>query len=161
MRRIFIVVVLILAAWPPVVAQPVADHPRAQIDAFNRKLEEATRRMDNAATMELWADDGISLLPSTPPIVGKAAIGVFLNGVTSQIKGATMLKFEMQCSGMEFSGKMATEWCSEHQVVQMPGGKPPFDGHGRMLLVLRRGADGGWRLLREMWVQAEADSRAD
>jgi ketosteroid isomerase-like protein len=158
MRRFLIIVVLILAARTPVVAQPAADRSRAQIDAFNRKLEEATQRMDNAATMDLWADDGVSLLPSTPPMVGKAAIGVFLNGVTAQIKGATMLKFEMQCSGIEVSGKMATEWCSEHQVVQMPGGKPPFDGHGRMLLVLRRGADGDWKLLREMWIPAEAES---
>lgn len=161
MRRFFIIVLLILTAWPHIAAQTAADRSHAQIDAFNRKLEEATRSMNNPATMELWAEDGISLLPSTKPMVGKAAIGAFLNEVTSQIKGATMLKFEMQCSGIEVSGKIATEWCSEHQVVQMQGGKPPFDGRGRMLLVLRRGADGEWRLLREMWIPAETDSRAD
>jgi ketosteroid isomerase-like protein len=130
---------------------------RAEIEAFNRKLEGATRRMDNAATMALWADDGISLLPSTEPIVGKAAIAAFLDRVTGEIKGAQMQKFELECNAIEVSGALASEWCNEHQVVLMPGGKPPFDGCGKMLLVLRRDADGKWRLLREMWNQAKAE----
>jgi ketosteroid isomerase-like protein len=39
----------------------------------------------------------------------------------------------------------------------MPGDKPPFNGRGKMLFVLRRDLDGKWRLQREMWNQAEAD----
>jgi len=131
--------------------------PRAQIEAFNQKYEDATRRMDNAALMELWAEDGISLLPSTKPIIGKAAIAAMMNAITAQIKGARMDKFELSCSAIEVSGNMATEWCSEHQIVTLSDGKPPFDGRGKMLLVLKRGADGKWRLLREMWNQAATD----
>ncbi len=75
----------------------------------------------------------------------------------AQIKGVRMEKFEMECFAIDVSGDTASEWCSEHQVVQMPGGKPPFDGRGKMLLVLKRGVDGKWRLLREMWNRAEGD----
>ena len=53
----------------PAVAQRAAP---PEIDAFNRALAAATRSMDNAALLALWDDDGISLLPSTKPIVGKS-----------------------------------------------------------------------------------------
>jgi len=141
----------------PLGAQASAERSRAEIEDFNRQFEVATQRMDTAATMELWAEDGISLLPSTKPMVGKAAIRAFMESVMSQLKGARMDRFELHCSGIEIAGEMATEWCGEHQVVRMPDGKPPFDGRGRMLLVLRRDAGGKWRLLREMWCQAETE----
>ncbi|MFI5257703.1 MAG: hypothetical protein ACHQRK_10635, partial [Gemmatimonadales bacterium] len=67
-------------------------HP--DIDSFNRALADATRRMDNAATLALWNDDGVSLLPSTKPIVGKAAIGAFVNAMTASFPGAHMEKFD-------------------------------------------------------------------
>ncbi len=121
---------------------------------FNRKLADATRHMDNAATLALWADDGVSLLPDASPLLGKPAIAAFMDRVTASLKGAKMEKFEMQCSGIEVSGDLASEWCAEHQIVTLPGNQPPFDGHGQMLLVLRRDTQGDWRLIREMWVQA-------
>ena len=157
MRKFLIFALLLPAAALPIVAQTVPLSPRAEIEAFNRRFEDATRRMDNAAVVALWADDGISLLPSTKPIVGKAAIAAFIDSVTAQIKGAQMEKLELECFAIDVSGDIASEWCREHQVVLIPGGKPPFNGRGKMLLVLRRGPDGKWRLQREMWNQAEAD----
>lgn len=127
---------------------------RAGIDAFNRALDDATRRMDNAGILALWADDGISLLPATQPIVGKKAIAKFLDQVMSSIPGARMQSFESECFDIAISGDWASEWCSEHQVVELGGGKPPFDGRGKMLFVLRRESDGRWRMTREMWNEA-------
>jgi ketosteroid isomerase-like protein len=132
-------------------ALPVA--PTAPIEDFNTRLAAATRSMDNAATLALWANDGVSLLPSTPPISGKLAIAAFLTSVTTDLKGASMEKFDLECHDIEVSGNLATEWCTEHQIVNIPG-KPAFDGRGKMLLVLRRTPSGEWLLLREMWNQA-------
>jgi uncharacterized protein (TIGR02246 family) len=147
--------VLLTGLAMPAAGQADAVDARAGVEQFNAQLDDATRRMDNAATLALWAEDGVSLLPGSKPMVGKAAIRAFLEGVTAAIKGARMEHFEMHCEGIEVSGDLATEWCDEHQVVQLPGGKPPFDGRGRMLLVLRRDSDGRWLLLREMWISAE------
>lgn len=158
MRRLcFLMVVLLTCLAMPVAGQSAAVEARAGIERFNAQLEDATRHMDNAATLALWADDGVSLMPGSKPTVGKAAITAMLEGVTAQVKGAHMELFEMQCEGIEASGDLATEWCNEHQVVHFPDGKPTFDGRGRMLLVLRRSSDGRWLLLREMWVQAEGE----
>lgn len=126
----------------------------AGIQNFNRDFASATRHMDNAATLALWEKDGTSLLPSTPPIVGKPAIVRFLTEVTSRFPGAHMQSFESRCFDIEVSGDWASEWCTEHQIVQLQAGKPPFDGRGKMMLVLHRGADGKWRLKTEMWNQA-------
>jgi ketosteroid isomerase-like protein len=131
---------------------------QAGIATFNRALDSATRNMDNVATLALWENDGISLLPSTPPIVGKQAIATFLDGIQKQYPGAHMQSFESQCFDIQVSGDLATEWCTEHQIVKLTDGKPPFDGRGKMLLVLHRGVDGKWRVRQEMWNQAAAVS---
>jgi uncharacterized protein (TIGR02246 family) len=133
----------------------LAADDRAGIAAFNLELAAATRKMDNAV-LALWEDDGTSLLPSTPPIRGKKAIAAFLEKVVADLPGARMEKFESQCFDIEVSGAWASEWCTEHQVVKFTGGKPQFEGFGKMALVLHRGTDGKWRLKQEMWNQALA-----
>ena len=123
----------------------------AGIEEFNSALIQATTRMDNAAALALWEDDGIALLPQTRPIIGRKAIAKFLGEVSGQLAGARMEKFEMKCFDIEVTKDSASEWCEEHQHVILPGGKPPFDGRGKMLLILHRAADGKWRMRCEMW----------
>lgn len=126
---------------------------RDGIVAFNRALDSATRHMDDSATLALWENDGVSLLPSTKPIVGKEAIAAFIRGVSKANPAARMQSFQLECFDIDVSGAWASEWCTEHQVVELGGGKQ-FDGRGKMLLVLHRGHDGKWRLHTEMWNQA-------
>lgn len=139
---------LLLAGLFVAVAAHAAD---PGIEAFNKAFNDATARMDNAAALALWEDDGATLMPLSAAIVGKKAIGEFLDGLKKQFPGAQMKSFEMQCTGIDQAGDVASEWCIEHQVVDFGNGKPPFEGRGRMLLALHRGADGKWRLRREMW----------
>ena len=139
---------------PLVMAAP----PPAEIARFNHALEEATRSMKNAAVLALWDDDGVSLLPGQAPIVGKKAIGRFLDDMTAQMPGGKMQTFELQCYDIRVEGRTATEWCFEHQIVQFPG-KPTFDGHGNMLFVLHKGDDAVWRIHAEMWNAGEAPKK--
>ena len=135
-------------------AQTPTDSARAGVESFNRALGDATRRMDNAALSALWEEDGVSLLPSTKPIVGRTAIAKFISDVTASIPHAQMELFESECFDIEVSGDWASEWCTEHQRVAMGIDKPPFEGWGKMLFVLHRNAAGEWKLKREMWNQA-------
>ena len=114
-------------------------------------MREATLKMDTPALVALWEDDGISLLPGAKPLVGRQAIAAFIANVMREMPNAHMKSFEMTCDGIEIAGDTATEYCFEHQVVDLGADKAPFDGTGTLLLVLHRGADGRWRLRREMW----------
>jgi ketosteroid isomerase-like protein len=158
MRRIHHALLLVAIVPGFARAQAATNPGRAGIEAFNRALTTATRNMNNAATMALWDSNGVSLLPSTNPIVGKAAIGQFLNDATKQLAGAKMESFDLRCFGIEVSGHLGSEWCVEHQVVAFPDNRPRFDGWGKLLLVLHQDSDGHWRLIREMWNQALPDS---
>ena len=157
MRRVQLAIlsafVFAARAWA---AENPAPSPEAQagIDAFNRAVVEATKRMDNVATLALWEDDGVSVLASEKPLVGKPAIAAFLEKTTSQFPGARMESFSLECHTIAVSGDLATESCVEHQVVRFPGDRPPFDGRGNLLYVLHRGTDGRWRIRAEAWIPA-------
>ena len=140
---------LLALSAPAMAAAPVG------IAKFNTRFEQAALQMDNVALAELWEEDGITLFPDTPPIIGKAAISAFVQQAVAQFSHARMGSFTLRCDGAIQLGPLASEWYFEHQVVDLGNGKS-FDGRGRMLLVLRRGSEGRWRLLREMWVSAEA-----
>ena len=129
------------------------DAGQRQIDAFNKKYIAAHLRMDNAAVLSMWAEDGISLLPTTDPIIGKEAIGKFMDEVVGRMPGYHMQKMDVDFQGVEVSGDWASEWAEEHQVVQPPPGRRVIDSYGKLLLVLHREADGNWRITREMWNQ--------
>ena len=144
-----------VAPAQPVTADTATPAARAGVDAFNQALDDATRRMDTAAALALWEDDGVSLLPGTPPLVGKPAIRAFFDGVTAQYPGARMATFTLACTGLDVTGAWASEWCTAHQVLTLASGTL-VDGRGHLLLVLHRGADGRWRLRREMWTPAPA-----
>jgi hypothetical protein len=91
---------LLFAILSSLPARAASLSPQAEIEAFNLKLEDATRRMDNADLISLSSENGISLLPSTKPLIGRHAISDFLAGVTVQLQGARMEKFEMKCSAI-------------------------------------------------------------
>jgi len=126
---------------------------RREIEAFNKKYIAAHLRMDNTAVLSMWAEDGISLLPATDPMIGKEAIGKFMDEVVGRMPGYHMQKMDVDFQGIEVSGDWASEWAEEHQVVQPPPGRRMIDSSGKLLLVLRREADGNWRITREMWNQ--------
>lgn len=145
--RFRLAAVSLLSAAPLLAGAPDG---AAGLDAFNRAVIDATKRMDTSASVALWEENGVSILPGSAPLVGKPAIGAFLEKVTAQFPGASMESFTLDCATVAVDGDLASERCVEHQVVKFPGGKPPFDGWGNILYVLHR-TGGQWRIRAEMW----------
>jgi ketosteroid isomerase-like protein len=116
-----------------------------EIEAFNERFEEVTLRMDNAGVMALWADDGVTSLPSMAPIEGKKTIAKWLDDVVAKLPGCKVTKQENEFHDIRVSGDWASEWGTTHQVVQPPEGKPPIEGYGKILLVLHKTRAAGGR----------------
>jgi hypothetical protein len=58
-----------------------------EIEAFNKRFEEVTLRMDNAGAMALWADNGVTLLPGMAPLAGKKTIAKWLDDLAGKMPG--------------------------------------------------------------------------
>ena len=59
-------------------AQPQNNSTRKEIEVWNHKYIAAHLRMDTAAILNMWQDDGVSLLQGMDPIQGKEAIAKFV-----------------------------------------------------------------------------------
>ncbi|HEY4242542.1 MAG TPA: DUF4440 domain-containing protein [Kofleriaceae bacterium] len=130
---------------------PQPHEDASALAAFDVAMSSATAQMDGAALAALWEPDGVAVVPDQPPTRGIAAIRAVIDGIVKAHPKAHMQTFELNCEPAEVAGTIAHQICLEHQIVALDPGQPPFEGYGRMLFVLHRGADGHWRLRREMW----------
>jgi uncharacterized protein (TIGR02246 family) len=131
-----------------------AGSAKDEVDAFNRRYVEMHLKMDTAGIFSTWAEDGVSLMPGEAPLIGKKAIVAWVENVLAQMPGYKVVKEEIDFHDIQTSGDWASEWATEHQVVQPPDGKPVIDSHGKMALVLHREASGEWKVKQEMWNHA-------
>jgi ketosteroid isomerase-like protein len=127
---------------------------QAEIDRFNHKFVALHLKMDHAGILAMWADDGVDLMPGENPLVGKKAITAWVEDIQSKMGGHTVVKEELQFHDLHISGNWASEWATEDQAVQMPDGKPPVEGYGKIALVLNREPSGEWKIKQEMWNDA-------
>jgi ketosteroid isomerase-like protein len=125
--------------------------PVQEVERFNRTFLQLHQNMDTAGIFALWADDGVDLMPGEAPLIGKKVIVAWVEGILSRMPGHKMVKEEIEFHDIQVSGDWASEWATEHQVVQPPGDKPPIEGYGKIALVLHREANGQWKIKQEMW----------
>ncbi len=127
------------------------DTSRSEIDAFNKKYIAAHLKMDNAAVLAMWADDGVSLLPQMAPLKGKQTIGKFFDEAVSHLGGYHMKTMEIDFQQIQTMHDWAYEWGLEHQVLESSEGKPTVEGRGNILLILHKTGGGEWKIQQEMW----------
>lgn len=123
----------------------------AEIEAFNKNYVELHLNMDTAGVLALWEENGVDLMPGDAPMIGKKKIVAWVEDIVAKMPGYKVMKQEMEFHDIQVCGDWASEWATEHQVVQPPDGKPVIEGYGKMALVLHRGANGVWKVKQEMW----------
>ena len=128
-----------------------AENGRRGIDEFNRRFIAACRSMDQKAALELWAEDGVDLLPGMEPMIGKSTIAQWLNGLDEQMKGARVTQCDVDWQQINVAGGVAYEWGINTQTVSVADKPEPFRNRGKITLSLRRQAEGDWRLALESW----------
>jgi len=124
---------------------------RKEIEAFNKRYVELHLKMDTPGILALWAEDGVDLMPGDAAMIGKKKIVAWVEDIVAKMPGHKVMKQEMEFHDIHVCGDWASEWATEHQVVQPPERKPPVENYGKMALVLHREANGEWRVQQEMW----------
>jgi len=126
-----------------------------EIAAFNKKYREMHLNMDHQGIFATWAEDGVDLMPEEAPLVGKKAIVAWVEAILVNLKGYKVTQQDMEFHNIHVSGDWASEWATEHQVVQPPDGKEPIETWGKMALILHRETNGEWKIKQEMWNQGK------
>jgi ketosteroid isomerase-like protein len=124
---------------------------RRAVDELNAKEVKACQEMDHAASAELWADDGVDLIQGLQPMVGKAVIAAWLNGLTPGLKGARMVSCTIDWKQITIQGDWAYEWGINKQRIEFPPPQQPFESEGKITLVLKRQRNGAWKIELESW----------
>jgi uncharacterized protein (TIGR02246 family) len=127
------------------------DAGRKEIEAFNKRYVELHLKMDTAGILALWEEDGVDLMPGDAALIGRKKISAWVEDILGKMAGYKVMKQEMEFHDIHVCGEWASEWATEHQVVQPPDGKPVIDSYGKMALVLHREANGEWKVQQEMW----------
>lgn len=124
---------------------------RKAIDEFNIRFIENCRTMNHKAGAEMWAEEGVDLLPGMEPMVGKAAISKWLLGLEDQLKGVKVTQCDVDWQQIKLENDIAYEWGINIQTVSLPGKPEPAKNRGKITLILRRRPQGDWKLELESW----------
>ncbi|HEX4663032.1 MAG TPA: DUF4440 domain-containing protein [Terriglobales bacterium] len=134
-----------------------AGNSRKDIEEFNRRFVDACRSMDHKAAIDMWADDGVDLLPGMDPMIGKETIAAWLNGLEAQMKGAKVTQCDVDWQQIQVAGTVAYEWGINTQTVSVPDHPEPFKNKGKITLILRKQLDGSWKQVLESWNNSPQD----
>ena len=108
---------------------------------------------DLEAAMDFWANDAVMLPPDLPVLSGKDAIREYVSGAGS-IPGFK-ISWEPVYAQISTSGDMG--YMIERNVIEVDG--PDGDKiitYGKVVTVWRKGEDGQWKNVVDMWNAAPA-----
>lgn len=145
MRTSIAAALLLLATAPALAAQqpepaaapeplPTVELP-AEIDRVLRDYERGWRAHDAAGLAALFTEDGMVLSSGRPPMRGRAAVEQAYAGAGGPL--------HLRAVAYEREGTLA------YVVGGFSSAEGSPDG-GKFILLLRRGADGTWRILADM-----------
>jgi ketosteroid isomerase-like protein len=95
-----------------------------EIEAFNKRYVELHLKMDTSGVLALWAEDGVDLMPGDAAMIGNKKIVAWVEDIVAKMPSYKVMKQEMEFHDIHVCGDWASEWATEHQVVQPPDGKP-------------------------------------
>jgi len=121
------------------------------LDEFNRAFIDACRNMNHEAAAQLWADDGVDLLPGMEPMIGKPEILQWLLGLGEKMKGVKVLQCDVDWRETHVAGAVGYEWGINTQTISVPDRPDPIKNKGKITLILRKQTDGSWKLALESW----------
>jgi len=117
-----------------------------EIGDVNKRYAEAFNRGDLAAAVEFYTEDATFLHPNAEIISGKRAIKEFFE--TGRAFGLRKISFKGVEAG--YDGNLAYERGIVIMDIEPEGGQALTDT-GKYLVVMKRQADGAWKVAVDIW----------
>ena len=147
MRRSLVALcTLLLVACVPVSQQDT----EADVDAIRALLAQydaLANAGDAAALAELYAEDVIHMPPDAASHVGRGAVLAAME----EMFGANTLQLTSVADEIELAGDLAFVRITWDETIAPKAGGDTEQMHGNWLAILKRQADGSWKLWRDMW----------
>lgn len=117
------------------------------------KLDEqdiaASEAQDMSALLALWDADGVALPPGGDPVMGIKALRAWLEGQGEPDYEIT--EYVHDFVERQVLGDWAFEWGTYLSAARSVDGDSPVRATGKLLRILRRQPDGGWKVARAIW----------
>ena len=139
-------IVLALAFGLALTAPAGAHSPRESIEAALTVFTAAFNSGDGAGVAALYTDDAALLPPGGQRVDGRAAIQTFWQGgIDGGLTNLTLRAVEVEGNGNAAYEVGAFSF-------QVPGEDgQPVTVEGKYIVIWKKGADGAWRLHRDIW----------
>jgi uncharacterized protein (TIGR02246 family) len=125
---------------------PAPSTDTAPIDEIRGKFQTAYNAGDAAGIAALYAEDAVTQPDQRPEIRGRANIEKDLQQTFSQ------MSFNLQITPgeTEIVGDIAHEHGTYTMTITPKAGGAPMPVNGKYLIILRRQADGAWKVIHDM-----------
>lgn len=138
---------LLLVACVPVGQQDTEAADVAAIRALLAEYDALANAGDAAALAELYAEDVIHMPPDAASHVGRGAVLAAME----EMFGANTLQLTSVADEIEVTGDLAFVRITWDETIAPKAGGDTEQMHGNWLVILKRQADGSWKLWRDMW----------
>jgi uncharacterized protein (TIGR02246 family) len=122
--------------------------PRAQILRLDGEWSQAAEARDADRVVSYWADDAVVYPPGSPPVAGKAAIREYV--VKSFQTPGFGISWKTTDVKVSESGDLAYATGTNRVTFNNPDGTQGTL-EGKAVTVWRRGRDGAWKCVVDIW----------
>ena len=126
----------------------------AAIDALHERDMAAARRGDFAALRGVVDDDAVMMAPGSKVQRGRAELDAAFDSMARAPRTHEVLEYELRFQEVKVLGDYAYEWGSiTGSMREIASGDVSRSAY-HVMRILRRQADGGWRVYRSIWTRA-------
>jgi uncharacterized protein (TIGR02246 family) len=123
----------------------------AAIEQLHKRDAAAAKKGDLATLAELWTEDAVALPPGEPPVIGIDAIRKWLAKSQSDSSAVEVIDYVLDFKELKILGDEAIEWGRTTVVLRPREATSTIRASGNLMRLLKRQADGSWRVSRSVW----------
>lgn len=123
----------------------------AAIERLHQQDMAAAKVWDVETLVSLWTDDIVTLPQERLPVIGKEANRAELLKMREASREVKIEDYTLSFKEIKLAGDWAFEWGTFAGTVRPVAGGEVMKSSGKLMRVLRRQADGSWKVARSMY----------